>query len=116
MGFWFSILFWAPCLTIFLICLSVGHITPFFKYILVPLGASCLCVLRFHVVSLQNGLDRQVSHTWVFGKVALGPELVLEHLGKVPDVLPRRGLQRQGTTAALFTTRGVEGGGEHTHL
>lgn len=43
---------------------------------------------RFHVVSLQDGLDRQVAHAWVFGEVALGPELVLQHLGKVPDILP----------------------------
>lgn len=43
---------------------------------------------RFHVVALKDGLDRQVAHAWVFGKVTLGPELVLQHLGKVPDILP----------------------------
>lgn len=50
----------------------------------------CVCVRdsRFHVVSLQDGLDGQVAHAWVFGEVALGPELVLQHLGKVPDILP----------------------------
>lgn len=47
---------------------------------------------RLHVVSLQDGLDWQVAHARVFGKVALGPELVLQHLGKVTHVLPRRGL------------------------
>lgn len=48
----------------------------------------CVCVVsRFHVVSLQDRLDRQVAHAWVFGKVAFGPELVLQHLGKVSDVL-----------------------------
>lgn len=41
---------------------------------------------RLHVVSLQNGLHRQVTHARVFGKVAFGPELVLQHLGKIPDV------------------------------
>lgn len=49
-----------------------------------------LCVFessRFHVVSFQDGLDGQVAHPWVFGEVTLGPEFVLQHLGKVPDVL-----------------------------
>ena len=66
----------------------------------------CVCVWdsRFHVVSLQDGLDGQVAHAWVFGKVALGPELVLQHLGKVPDILPWCSLKRgEGTKVALFT-------------
>lgn len=55
-----------------------------------PVSPVCVCVCvvsRFHVVSLQDRLDRQVAHAWVFGKVAFGPELVLQHLGKVSDVL-----------------------------
>lgn len=48
----------------------------------------CVRVSRFHVVPLQDGLDRQVAHAWVFGEVAFGPELVLQHLGEVSDVLP----------------------------
>lgn len=59
-----------------------------------PVSPICVRVVsRFHVVSLQDRLDRQVAHAGVFGKVALGPELVLQHLGKVSDVLAWRGLK-----------------------
>lgn len=66
----------------------------------------CLCDSRFHVVSLQDGLDRQVAHAWVFGKVALGPELILQHLGKVPDILPWCSLKRDRAQRWLCSLRG----------
>lgn len=71
---------------------------------------------RFHVVSLQDGLDRQVAHAWVFGEVALGPELVLQHLGKVPDILPWCSLERNGTQRWLCSLHGSEAQKQtHTH-
>ncbi len=81
------------------VCLSMsvssnlGHISgSVSQFVIKPCVCVCVCVYvrdsRFHVVSLQDGLDGQVAHAWVFGEVALGPELVLQHLGKVPDILP----------------------------
>lgn len=58
-----------------------------------PSFSICVLVSRFHVVSLEDGLDRQVAHAWVFGKVAFGPELVLQHLSKVADILTWSGLK-----------------------
>lgn len=66
----------------------------------------CLWYSRFHVVSLQDGLDRQVAHAWVFGEVALGSELVLQHLGKVPDILPWCSLERERAQRWLCSLRG----------
>lgn len=48
---------------------------------------SCACS-RLHVVSLQNTLHGEVAHPRVLGKVALRPEFVFQHLGKVSHVLP----------------------------
>lgn len=78
--------------------------------------SACVCVRastgasRFHVVSLQDGLDGQVAHARVFGKVALGPELVLQHLGEVAHVLPRRGLPDKEREVSVMSS------GEETKL
>ncbi len=74
----------------------------------------CVCDSRFHVVPLQDGLDGQVPHTRVFGEVSLGPELVLQHLGKVPDILARCSLEREREHKGGFVhSMGV--GHKHTH-
>lgn len=52
--------------------------------------------LRFHVVSLQDGLHGQVAQPGVFGKVLLGAELVLQHFGEISHVLAGGRLQGGG--------------------
>lgn len=50
---------------------------------------------RLGEVSLQHGLDGQVSSLRVLAEVLLGAKLVLQRGGKVPHVLAGGGLQRE---------------------
>ena len=45
--------------------------------------------LRFHVITLKNGLHRKVTHARVLGKVAFCSELVLQYLGKISHIFAR---------------------------
>lgn len=49
---------------------------------------------RLREVSLEYGLDRQVTSLWMLAEVLLGPELVLQRCSEVSHVLTGCGLQR----------------------